>query len=132
MIENDQEQYVFDHMTAKGVSPKVVTFFIDFMKWMAKARRLSVSEFKTKTSIIAEKFGVSEPTIRRYIKKLKDMNYIKKIDHYNNKNPKKAYIESSTYELTSYTNKMLQDSVNFANRGRNVFFDHKANTSRLY
>lgn len=127
--DNDKIKYMRNSLTKEGVSVQSANFFIFFVELFPGSNPGSVPMIST-TNKLAEDFGKSERTIRRYVTELKKaFSYIRVQPHYNNDNPDKSYIEYNIYHLLKDSVDLIEKAEAFMMRYENVYFERKQLTS---
>ena len=117
-MRTQKDTFIYDQLKAEGVSKPTAKFFIELMAYFKVSDPLVSTSKK-----LAELYDCTDRSIQRYIKELSEsFNYIHVKPTYNNKNPKKTFIEKNTYFKTYLTKELEEKAEGFLNRDVNVNF----------
>lgn len=115
---SDYQQYIFNDLKKRGITNNAIKFYLELLELFA----LATNELKSTSKKLANRFGMSERSIQRYVKSLEEHHLISKKPIWNYDNPNKSYIEYNIYTPTFKSEELINKASHYSSRHKNVFF----------
>lgn len=117
MILDEQQQHISKIMQHEGINTNTIDFFISLIDVFKTTETIESTSEK-----LADSFNKSTRSIQRYIKSLKDSNYVHVRPIWNNSKPDKPFIAKNIYNLTEKSLRLIDRGGKYAKRHKTVYF----------
>lgn len=106
MLDSEQIVYIRKQMRKEKININTIDFFLNLVDKFEVTDEISSTSDK-----LARNFGRSDRSIQRYVKSLKEKDYLFVKPIWNNNDPDRPYITRNIYRLTPRAKKLIDQSV---------------------
>jgi len=116
MLDSEQIVFIRKQMRKDKINVNTIDFFLNLLDKFEVTDEISSTSDK-----LARNFGRSDRSIQRYVKSLKERNYIFVKPIWNNNDPDKPYITRNIYRLTPKSRQLIEKSIHRLDIEKDIF-----------